>query len=69
MVCYVVVDLMKSEKGSCDVNIICIRLLVTIINYPLSIDVTKVYCSTRCLILLSLNIEKMKKKANVSIKV
>ena len=26
LVCYVVVDLMKSEKGSCDVHVICIRL-------------------------------------------
>ena len=49
-VCYRFVDLIKTEKGSCDVNVICIRLLVTIIIYSLSIDNKS---STRCLILLS----------------
>ena len=42
LVCCRIVDLMKTEKGSCDVDVICIRLLVTIIIYSLSIDITKV---------------------------
>ena len=49
----VVVDVMKSEKGSCDVNAICIRLLVVISIYSLSIDNKRVLC-TRCLA-MSLN--------------